>query len=58
VRQEEKTSCDKAVQLNESDFQENLDSLEKDEDADKKDKPSDCESRVFLFHRVFLLLLQ
>nr|XP_016940657.1 uncharacterized protein LOC108017939 isoform X5 [Drosophila suzukii] len=36
VRQE-----DKAIQLNESDFQENLDSLEKDEDADKKDKPSD-----------------
>ncbi|XP_037714273.1 angiogenic factor with G patch and FHA domains 1 isoform X1 [Drosophila subpulchrella] len=41
VRQEEKTCCDKAIQLNESDFQENLDSLEKDEDADKKDKPSD-----------------
>ncbi|XP_016940655.3 angiogenic factor with G patch and FHA domains 1 isoform X2 [Drosophila suzukii] len=41
VRQEEKTSCDKAIQLNESDFQENLDSLEKDEDADKEDKPSD-----------------
>ncbi|XP_016953397.1 uncharacterized protein LOC108026764 isoform X3 [Drosophila biarmipes] len=41
VKQEEKSSCDKAIQINESQFLEDLDSLENNEDADKKDKPSD-----------------
>ncbi|XP_017125081.1 angiogenic factor with G patch and FHA domains 1 isoform X3 [Drosophila elegans] len=38
---QEKTSCDKAVQATESELQESQDSPNNDEDTDKKDKPSD-----------------
>ncbi|XP_052838419.1 angiogenic factor with G patch and FHA domains 1 [Drosophila gunungcola] len=38
---QEKTSCDKAVQATESELQERQDSPNNDEDTDKKDKPSD-----------------
>nr|XP_044248921.1 angiogenic factor with G patch and FHA domains 1 isoform X1 [Drosophila takahashii] len=41
VSLEQKTSCDKAIQINETELLENQDSLEKDEDTDKKDKTSD-----------------
>ncbi|XP_016972500.1 uncharacterized protein LOC108039864 isoform X2 [Drosophila rhopaloa] len=41
LNQEEKSSCDKGIQAFESEFQKNQDSVENNEDTDKKDKPSD-----------------